>query len=88
MVFVCDAYDAVREHFWYLFEEFAEWESLRDTVRPGGRCLAEFTQQRSYTIASLHVVILSKHGGCLMVLTAAPLVMSKNFRSWLKFLAD
>jgi hypothetical protein len=28
MVFECDAYDAVREHFWYLFEEFGEWKAL------------------------------------------------------------
>jgi hypothetical protein len=60
MVFECDAYDAVREHFWYLFEEFGEWESPRDTVRPGGRCLAEFMQQRQSSIAAFIYCFLAR----------------------------
>jgi hypothetical protein len=61
MVFECDAYDAVREHFWFLFEEFGEWESPRDTACPGGRCLAEFLQQRQSSIAAfIHCCFLAR----------------------------
>jgi hypothetical protein len=61
MVFECDAYEAVREHFWYLFEEFGEWESPRDTVRPSGRCLAEFMQQRQSSVAAfIHYCFLAR----------------------------
>jgi hypothetical protein len=61
MVFECDAYDVVREHFWHLFEEFGEWESPRDTVRPDGRCLADFMQQRQSSVAAfIHYCFLAR----------------------------
>jgi hypothetical protein len=61
MVFECDSYDAVREHFWCLFEEFGEWERAMDTVRPDGRCLAEFMQQRQSSVAAfIHYCFLAR----------------------------
>jgi hypothetical protein len=61
MVFECDAYDSVREHFWYLFDEFGEWQSPRDTVRPDGRCLAAFMQQRQSSVAAfVHYCFLAR----------------------------
>jgi hypothetical protein len=45
MVFECDAYESIREQFWYLFDEFGDWVSPRDTVRPD-EIYAATTKQR------------------------------------------
>jgi hypothetical protein len=59
MVFECDAYESVREQFWYLFDEFGDWVSPRDTVRPDERCLARFMQQRQSSVAAfIHSCLL------------------------------
>jgi hypothetical protein len=59
MVFECDAYESVREQFWYLFDEFGDWVSPRDTVRPDERCLARFMQQRQSSVAAfIHYCLL------------------------------
>jgi hypothetical protein len=59
MVFECDAYESVREQLWYLFDEFGDWVSPRDTVRPDERCLARFMQQRQSSVAAfIHYCLL------------------------------
>jgi hypothetical protein len=59
MVFEFDAYDAVRERFWRLLVEFGDLVSPRDTVRPDGRCLARFMQQKQGSVAAfIHYCLL------------------------------
>lgn len=52
VVFECDAYLAVREHFWKLFVDFGHWNGSGNVVSPGGRTLADFMQQRQSRVAA------------------------------------
>jgi hypothetical protein len=69
MVFECDAYESVREQFWYLFDDFGDWVSPRDTVRPDERCLARFMQQRQSRFVAerccLRSLLFGPHEPCL-----------------------
>ena len=49
-VFECDAYQVVRDRFWWLFVDFGGWQS--PAVSPLGRCLADFMQQRQSSVAA------------------------------------